>query len=199
MACKEPKMDVMYKYDINKKYTNRKFYSQLKKLLREHMSKNQELVLVCIGSDRATGDCLAPLVGTFLSKSNLKNVYIYGTLENTVHAKNLVSTLEDIQNKHNDAFVIAIDASLGREQSVGHVTIGVGSLYPGSGVNKDLPPVGDMYITGIVNISGEYNHMLLQTTPLNIVMQLSEFISDGLSVVLGRKNINKIKRLMAYE
>ena len=50
--------------------------------------------------------------------------------------------------------MIAIDASLGQKKHLGYVTIGNGALYPGAGVQKNLPPVGDIHITGIVNTAG---------------------------------------------
>lgn len=56
------------------------------------MQKNQPLVLICIGSDRATGDCLGPLVGQSLMDFPVYSVY--GTLQFPVHAKNLDKTME---------------------------------------------------------------------------------------------------------
>ena len=44
--------------------------------------------------------------------------YVYGTLEEPVHAKNLKSTTEMIYQTHKDAFIIAIDASLGQSDHV---------------------------------------------------------------------------------
>ena len=106
---------------------------------------------------------------------------MYGNLEYPVHAKNLYQTLEHIRKKHADPFIIAIDASLGSSRHVGYVSIIQGALKPGIGVDKDLPDIGDISITGIVNISGMINHMLIQTTRLGLVMNLADFISDGLS------------------
>ncbi|MFW5631892.1 MAG: DUF1256 domain-containing protein, partial [Acetivibrio ethanolgignens] len=45
---------------------------------------------------------------------------------------------------------------------------------------KVLPAVGDIFITGIVNISGVLNNMVLQTTRLDVVMQLADFICLGI-------------------
>ena len=47
-----------------------------------------------------------------------------------------------------------MDASLGQKKHLGYVTIADGALYPGAAVQKELPPVGDIHITGIVNIAG---------------------------------------------
>lgn len=52
------------------------------------------IILLCIGTDRSTGDCLGPLVGYKLKALNTNDVFIYGTLQNPVHAKNLKDVLK---------------------------------------------------------------------------------------------------------
>lgn len=149
----------------------------LSALIKKHVLYNKDIIFLCIGSDRATGDSLGPIIGYKLSKYiKLPNFHIYGTLEHPVHAKNLKDTIATIYEKHNDAFIIAIDASLGKSDHIGYITLGEGPLKPGAGVDKDLPEVGDLFITGIVNFSGVLDHMLLQTTRLNVVMSLADQI-----------------------
>lgn len=144
-------------------------------------SKNwSEIVFLCIGTDRITGDCLGPYVGQQLSKLNQQNIFVYGTLEKPIHALNLAEANDFIQKKHPRALIIAIDASLGQKKHLGYVTIGNGSLYPGAGVQKELPPVGDIYITGIVNIGGFLEQFTLQTTRLSTVISLAETIIQGI-------------------
>lgn len=166
-------------YNPKEKGATYEFCLSLKLLLKTPIEKEQDIVLVCIGSDRATGDCLGPLVGYKLSKLRYPKLHIYGNLSAPVHAKNLDKTLLDIEQSYKDPFVIAIDASLGVSNHIGFVTLGEGSLFPGIGVDKNLPSVGDIHITGIVNLSGMLNHMLLQTTRLDQVMKLADFISIG--------------------
>ncbi|MFA9465151.1 MAG: spore protease YyaC [Velocimicrobium sp.] len=156
------------------------FCHSLKDFLKKPKDKEQEIILVCIGSDRATGDCLGPLVGYKLSKLCYPNLHIYGTLASPVHAKNLSLILSKISGSYDNPFVIAVDASLGTASHVGYVTLGEGALSPGIGVDKELPSVGDIHITGIVNLSGMLNHMLLQTTRLDQVMSLADFICVGM-------------------
>lgn len=170
----------IYYYDAHKRQEIFKFSQTLTHLIKEHFHKNQELVLLCIGSDRATGDCLGPIIGYKLAKLCHPGFQVYGTLSEPVHAKNLEETMRKIHRLHPHATVIAIDASLGSVHHVGYITLGKGSLCPGIGVDKELPAVGDIFITGIVNISGALNNMLLQTTRLDIVMQLADFICLGI-------------------
>lgn len=161
-----------------------RFTKSLRNLLEKHFSTERDIVLVCIGSDRATGDCLGPIVGHKLKSYErfLKKIsfHLYGTLEKPIHAKNLEATINFIQLYHPDSLIIAVDASLGVMEHVGYITLSEGSLTPGVGVDKNLPAIGDICITGIVNLSGFGGQMLLQTTHLHLVMQLADFISTGL-------------------
>lgn len=156
----------------------------LKKFILHHTSKWSEIVFLCIGSDRATGDCLGPYVGWHLSQQKLPGVFVYGTLNAPVHALNLEQSLKHIHKHHSNALVIAIDASLGAKKHLGYITIGNGSLYPGAGVQKNLPPVGDIHITGIVNTAGIMEHLTLQTTRLSTVVTLADAIAGGILKIL---------------
>ena len=157
------------------------FASLLESMLKKHTSFH-DLVLLCIGSDRATGDSLGPLLGHRLQQGRLleKN----GTLEHPVHAKNLEATIRHIQFYHSAPLIIALDASLGRQEHIGYVTLRKGPLFPGVGVAKNLPPVGDICITGIVNFAGCKRQQLLQTTSLGLVVGLVDFIQNGLFLSL---------------
>lgn len=139
-----------------------------------------ELVFLCIGSDRITGDSLGPLVGHLLSRHLWQRSFIYGTLDEPVHALNLAARLESIKKKHPSALIVAVDASLGSQQHVGFITVGVGPIHPGAGVRKELPDVGDIFITGIINASGSLEHFLLQTTRLSTVISMADSISRGI-------------------
>lgn len=159
--------------------------------LYRHISKAlgggyQSLVFVCIGTDRSTGDSLGPLIGYKISSLKHKGVYVYGNLEKPVHAKNLEETMGTVATDCRTPFVIAIDACLGRMDHVGYISIGEGSIKPGSGVNKELKPVGDMYVTGIVNFGGFMDFLVLQNTRLHIVMKIADLIAAGIRYVLWR-------------
>jgi len=162
----------------------------LSDLLREQFLLNKAIIFLCIGSDRATGDCLGPIIGYKLTKYRKnQNIFVYGTLEEPVHAKNLKDTIQRIYQKHEDAYIIAIDASLGKSNHIGYITIGEGPLKPGAGVDKDLPEVGDIFITGIVNFSGDFDNMLLQTTRLNVVMSMADQICLAINYCFSKLRV----------
>ena len=165
------------------------FIAAINRLLNHFEKSRSDIILLCIGSDRATGDCLGPIIGhklqlalgnSFTRLPNKKGLQIYGTLDKPVHAGNLEATIGFIKLCHKDPLIIAVDASLGTNEHIGYITLGKGPLSPGIGVNKSLPKVGDIFITGIVNLSGPANQTMLQTTRLNTVMQLADFVVYGL-------------------
>lgn len=172
----------VYYYNPEDKHSAYEFGKQLSNLLHQHMLYHKTLIFLCIGSDRATGDCLGPIIGYKLSSQTSFKYKIYGTLKQPVHAKNLAETINHIYATYENPCIVAIDASLGRSSHVGYITVGEGSLKPGAGVDKELPHVGDVFVTGIVNFSGILDQMLLQTTRLNIVMDLADFICLGIRI-----------------
>lgn len=141
---------------------------------------SRPVVIVCIGTDRSTGDSLGPLVGTLLEEKNLSSFFVYGTLENPVHAVNLAEKLDEIKKIHFNPFIIGIDACLGRLKSVGVIQAGEGPVKPGAGVNKELPEVGNIHITGIVNVSGFMEFFVLQNTRLHLVLNMAKTIANGI-------------------
>ena len=82
-------------YYIENKNSNAgtKLGTVLYDLFTSYQKSFNELVILCIGSDRITGDSLGPLVGHSLSKTPLKSTHIYGTLTQPVHALNLNKTI----------------------------------------------------------------------------------------------------------
>jgi putative sporulation protein YyaC len=156
-----------------------------------YASEYLEIVILCIGTDRSTGDCLGPLVGHKLRLIRYRNVFVYGTLDNPVHAKNLDEVISNIYREHKNPFIISVDACLGKAERVGCISIGYGPLRPGAGVNKNLKEVGDMHITGVVNIGGFMEYLILQNTRLNLVMRMADTISNGIHYNLWKYIINR--------
>ncbi len=166
-------------YDIKKAESHLAFQHQIARLASETIENRTPILLVCIGSDRATGDSLGPLVGYKLKRAKIPHINILGTLEHPVHAGNLPQISEIIRQDFSHSFVIAIDASLGKKSHVGRVTFQRTSIKPGIGVGKDLPDIGDASITGIVNVSNSSSSQKLQSTRLHTVMDMADFICNG--------------------
>ncbi len=135
--------------------------------------------ILCIGTDRSTGDSLGPLVGSELHH-RITSIPVWGVMERPVHAANLQILLKHHPDL-NQRRVLAIDASLGKLNDVGSIVIGPGPLKPGAGVNKQLPPLGAYHLTGTVNVSGFMEYFVLQNTRLFLVMQMASFIAGAVT------------------
>ncbi len=149
-----------------------------------HAPHPRPITVVCIGSDRSTGDALGPLVGTRLSERvRHTDVDIRGTLERPVHAANLTEHLEQLHSAEQRT-IIAVDACLGRSENVGTACVKSGPLKPGTGVNKSLPSIGHFHIVGVVNVGGFMEYFVLQNTRLNLVVRLADVIADATALAL---------------
>lgn len=144
------------------------------------------VVFLCIGSDRITGDSLGPLTGHLLAPHCKPGFSVYGTLDDPIHALNLENRFQAIRKKHPRELIVAIDASLGSRRHQGFISVGTGSIRPGAGAGKELPEVGNVFITGIVNISGCFEQLLLQTTRLSTVFRLANVIAEGILLSFSR-------------
>lgn len=140
-------------------------------------SGKEEIIIVCIGTDKCIGDCVAPLVGTFVSEES-KNIKLYGTLDNPIHALNIDEKLNEISKRHPNAFVIGIDACLGSSEDVGEIRVRDYAISPGKGVGKKLTNVGDMSIIGIVDSSENSELFFSRSIRLSFIWNMAKTISD---------------------
>jgi putative sporulation protein YyaC len=147
--------------------------------LSSHLDNVASLTYLCIGTDRATGDCLGPLVGTRL-KLLLPSAHIFGTLDEPAHAANLQQILVSISQACAHPFIVAIDASLGRADRIGFINVNQGCLKPGTALNKELPEVGEFHISAVVNVGGYLEYMVLQNTRLSTVYHMADVIARAL-------------------
>lgn len=182
-----PVVNKEQRYHVQNPGSTFELASGIRLLVREVKPVDKQVIVVCIGSDRSTGDSLGPLTGSRL-QSRHHFPRVFGTLDEPVHATNLTTTLEQVHQQFDNPFMIAVDACLGRLDSVGCVTIGKGSIKPGAAVKKELPPVGDVYVTGIVNVGGFMEHLVLQSTRLQLVMKMAETIASAIAYGLYSSN-----------
>ncbi|GAA0437065.1 spore protease YyaC [Lentibacillus halophilus] len=134
----------------------------------------RDYVVICIGTDRSTGDAFGPFTGSYLLEEDLKHIHVYGTLHEPVHAVNMAHYFDLVRMEHRHPFVIAVDASLGKYASVGTITADIGSLKPGAALNKNLPDIGDVHMTGVVNVGGFMEYAILQNTRLSLVVAMAK-------------------------
>lgn len=108
------------------------------------------IALVCIGTDRCTGDSFGALVGSIAKERKLEDDYdviVIGDLDNPIHAVNINDYIEEINSLYGKYVVIAVDASVTTDKdNIGNLYVKPCGLNPGLGVGKELPYIGDICI-----------------------------------------------------
>lgn len=145
----------------------------------------EPFIILCIGTDRCIGDCLGPLVGYNLDKLSIPYP-IFGTIENPIHAVNLSQKINMIKHQFPEYKVLAVDASLGNNKSVGTIQFKNGPIYPGKGVGKNLPPVGDYSLIGIVDTIDLFNNINIHQVRLNLIMDMAEIITEAIYLAIKK-------------
>ena len=175
----------IYYYNTKLDFEAEKLAKRLSRMLKEEKERKGKtgVVILCIGTDRSTGDSLGPLIGYKLKEMNTVNFTIFGTLDRPVHAMNLDEYVNILQRFYRNDLVVAVDASVGHKEHIGYVTLGKGALKPGLGVSNELRAVGDIFITGIVGSCGNYDPLMLQSVRLSVVMNLADCISSSIYLV----------------
>ncbi|PIC63416.1 spore protease YyaC [Sporosarcina sp. P13] len=186
-----------YHYRISYKETG--VVWKLSSYFVEHIPfKQQPIVFYCIGTDRSTGDSLGPLTGSYLSELSLFPYPVIGTLEDPLHALNLQQRIEHTKTLYPDAFTVAIDACLSKRDAVGQLLFQDGPILPGKAVGKELPPVGDVSIKGIVNIAGFMEQAVLQSTRLHLPFEMSRMIGRALQLAHHRQKSESVNNRDNY-
>lgn len=158
----------------------------------EEQSRYYHPVFLCIGTDRITGDCFGPLVGSNLERllaqeEVMVNTTVMGTIENPISSHNIQQAIDAIYKRISAPYIIAIDAALSCRHPVGKVLVERGGMCLGKGLGKQPIQIGDLSIKGIVARDlkrPEENFRLLQNTPLRIVMKLASEVSYEISEVM---------------
>lgn len=173
--------------NTNEKMCQYRLNQETYNLINEIDKQYKRIAVVCIGTDRSTGDSFGPLVGFMLSKYKIYDFDVYGTIVDPVHAMNLTETMEKINTENT--LVIAVDASIGRIEHIAHIGLSNASIKPGSGVGKDLPAVGDVSFSGVVTMGGIMPQVMLQNTSLGLVYKMAEITANSIKHVLYKQQL----------
>jgi len=125
----------VYYYDTRKEFESEEFAERLWTMIREEQIRTgkEGVVILCIGTDRSTGDSLGPLIGYKLKEKQVSRAEILGTLDRPVHAMNLEEYMEVLKEDYPNHVIVAVDASVGNLEHIGYVTLGKGGVKAGAG------------------------------------------------------------------
>lgn len=140
-------------------------------------SYNREIIFLCIGSDRSTGESFGPFVGTMLKENHFPH-HVFGTIADPVHALNLNLVLKEIDNRFSEPIIFGVDACLGDSHQIGSILLKEGPLIPGCAINNLLPELGNYHLKAVVNHLDCITPVSsLNTTRLDTVLTLAKITS----------------------
>ena len=110
------------------------------------------IIFLCIGTQRLTGDAFGPLTGTRLTNlfRNANRLNVIGNLNNNISLCNVNEAMNNINSTYTNPFIIAIDAALSSQDNIGKILVTDGAIQLGSSLNRTGIQVGDMSIRGVV-------------------------------------------------
>lgn len=162
-------------------------------ILNVPMDKKVDLVF--IGTDRSTGDSLAPYVGTLL-ENKVQTMGLYGNIKSPIHALNLIDFFENFKSK----YYICIDACICNSyENITQLRFSKNKLSPGKGLGKKLGSYGNCCIYGYVATKGDsFNSVRLHT-----IMQMAQNMADTLiefdRIRLHKSSKTRVKTWNRYE
>lgn len=133
-------------------------------------------VLLFVGSDKITGDALAPICGTLVKNSGAP-CFCYGDLSSPVTAKNIEATVEFIKRVHAGCKIMVVDASVGTASEVGKVRFLEGGIFPGNAVGRNFGEIGDFAIVGVVT-TREESGKIAPTRLFSVLAMASEIAGE---------------------
>ena len=87
ISKKQTKRKTEY-FDPSRSHTCKALGDKIIEMIYEMDGASKDIIVICIGTDRATGDALGPLVGDYILAHNT-TYQVAGTLQYPVHALNI--------------------------------------------------------------------------------------------------------------
>lgn len=177
----------MLNYDLIENLNlKEKFLKDFKDIFYNAIMQNDKIgiTFLCIGTDRITGDCFGPLVGSklneLLQQNNFSNINVYGSLEKNLNYESIQNIPKNINDK---SIIIVVDAALSKKENIGKIFVSKRRTILGKGLEKNKIEIGDISIKAVVAKDykiPKYNFKALQNISLNGVITLSNIVAEGI-------------------
>lgn len=148
------------------------------------------ILFLCIGSEKISGDSLGPMVGTMLKEKYNVPFPVIGTEEHPVNGVNISRYKEHIRKYFPNHKIIAIDAALGEKNDLWEIRFREGGIKAGGAVGTSNTMIGDIGILGVVGEKGTNALQTLLNASFPSVVNLAEKIVEMLLDVFVNKNAN---------
>lgn len=143
--------------------------------------KTQMPVIICVGTDKAAGDSLGPLVGSKLNNVLRGKAYVYGNMQYPVTAKESETIYKTVRFLHPLSKILVVDAGVGDESEIGLIKVLNGGIKPGLALNKNLSVLGDVSIVGITAPRENASEHLIYKADIGAVYKMSSIIAAAVA------------------
>lgn len=133
----------------------------------------ENLVFLCLGTTKISGDSIGPKVGDRLKQMNI-GAYVYGDTRRQVTSINVEDYAAMLKKRHSGDRIIAVDSALGKSADIGKIKITDAGVKPGGAFNKTRERVGDMGILAVVGDSEKDRLDQLRNSSSELVDELVE-------------------------
>lgn len=138
------------------------------------------ILFLCIGSEKISGDSLGPMVGTLLKEKHKVPYPVIGTEEHPVNGVNIGRYKEHIKKYFPTHKIVAIDAALGEKTDLFQVRFREGGVKAGGAIGANNTLIGDIGVLGVVGEKGGNAMQTLLDASFPSVLNLAEKIADML-------------------
>lgn len=146
------------------------------------ITTSKNVVVVCFGTPLVSGDAFAPLVADALKEDLDAPVFVYGTTDCPITAKNMADKLDFITTVHKGDLIISVDASLG--ENVGGVAVRRDGVCPAA-VRGRKKRFGDIGVLGIVAPPGSDALVNLMSADFDTVERLAAVTAQAIYQVIA--------------
>lgn len=137
------------------------------------------IVFICIGSNKVTGDCLGPLVGSYLK--SMYKATVYGDMENPINYQNAEKIMKKVENNNGESLKVVIDSALGK--NIGDIIIDDGKVEIGKGLNKNKNIYGDISIKVVVGKNYHNNIKNIQELKNKNIEEIDKIAIDVVKMI----------------
>ena len=103
-----------------------------------------KLLFLCIGSEKISGDCIGPIVGTLLKEKYRIPYPVLGTEDNSVNGANIRAYRDNIKKYFPDYKIIAVDSAVGDDKDLWTLKIREGGVRAGGALNPSVEYYGNV-------------------------------------------------------